>query len=82
MSGCAICVHDLYQEALSDYQASTSSLRDSLRKLHISEDQWPLSIRTEAPKELAKNIRLSASEELERKLKEKHEKQVHDEPLG
>lgn len=85
MSGCAICVHDLYQEALEDYNASVASVRDSLQSLHVPEERWPESIRvkaTKAPKEQRQDIRLSAFEELERRLKAKHESEVQAEPLG
>lgn len=74
MSGCAICVYDLYQEALDDYNKAIDSLQKSLRALRVPESKWPAEIRTSRQKRLAskKNITLSAFEELERRLNQKH----------
>lgn len=76
MSGCAICVYDLYDEAVKDYNTQVSTIRRSLEALQVPKEQWPSSLRTKrgsgkdtVPK---KSITLSAFEELERRLKEKH----------
>jgi hypothetical protein len=78
MSGCAICVHDLYQNALIEYNESLASLCDTLSKLRIPESDWPVSIRTltnanktERRRDIAS---LSAFEELEKGLREKRQK--------
>ncbi|TCD68397.1 hypothetical protein EIP91_010906 [Steccherinum ochraceum] len=74
MSGCAICVYDLYEEALTDYNDKVSSLRTSLQVLHVPEDEWPESIKpSRASSPSARNTILSAFEELEQRLKQKHE---------
>ena len=77
MSGCAICVYDLYDEAVKDYNTQVSTIRKSLEALRVPEEQWPSSLRTKrgsgkdtGPK---KSVTLSAFEELERRLQEKHE---------
>lgn len=82
MSGCAICVYDLYEEALNDYKDKLSSLRTSLQILHITEDEWPTSIRParNERREPKKSVSLSAFEQLELRLKEKQESSVC--PLG
>lgn len=72
MSGCAICVHDLYGEALEEYKKAVDTLRTSLKVLHIPEDQWPEELRTtRAQPKREQNVAFSAFDELERRLKEK-----------
>ena len=72
MSGCAICVQDLYAEALDEYKKSVESLRTSLTILHIPEDKWPENIQTGRKQpEVKQSVTLSAFEELERRLKER-----------
>jgi hypothetical protein len=78
MSGCAICVHDLYQESLNDYNESIASLRASLNNLKVPESEWPEDIgtmRNGAVETKRKNVSLSAFEEMERMLKEKHRRE-------
>ncbi|GJE86603.1 oxidoreductase-like domain-containing protein [Phanerochaete sordida] len=80
MSGCAICVQDLYIEALDEYKKATDSVRASLNALHIPEDRWPPEIQTTGSSQKAKP-KLSpvydAFAELERKLAEKHQAESH-----
>jgi hypothetical protein len=76
MSGCAVCVNDLYEDALTAYNESVTALRASLTSLGVSEDTWPPEIkrktRDETPK---KSIAFSAFEEMERALAAKHAQQ-------
>lgn len=83
MSGCAICVYDLYDESLEAYDQSLDALRTSLRGLAVPEDEWPATIRpqsqnsqkgtaTETPTSTRGAV-LSAFEEMERALKAKSE---------
>ncbi|KAL6306073.1 hypothetical protein BKA93DRAFT_730170 [Sparassis latifolia] len=80
MSGCAICVYDLYTEALADYSRSIETIRKSLSARRVPEDRWPASIRS-SPKEdtdlkakrTTANVSLSTFEVLERRLRAKHE---------
>lgn len=44
MSGCAVCVYDLYQEALESYQSSLDTLRYVLDDLNVPEYDLPLHI--------------------------------------
>lgn len=75
MSGCAICVQDLYAEALNEYKKAVNSLRSSLTSLNIPEDRWPQSIRTSGggSAEPKKNVAYDAFAELERQLREKRD---------
>lgn len=86
MSGCAICVYDLYNEAFEDYNKAIESLRTSLRTLAIPESEWPVRIRPlqagAKRAEVRKDTALSAFEEFERQLKMKKEKQVVDSTPG
>ncbi|KAH0834957.1 hypothetical protein J3R83DRAFT_10665 [Lanmaoa asiatica] len=85
MSGCAVCVYDLYEEALAAYKDSVVTLRTALSALHVPETEWPAHIRTGASTEThtsptpttggkSKDVVLGAFEEMERALKEKREK--------
>jgi hypothetical protein len=82
MSGCAVCVYDLHEEALQAYKDAVLSLRNSLSALHISEDEWPSSIRKQQdPSELIapdkrKEMVLNAFEEMERALKLKRQSEA------
>ncbi|KZV68333.1 hypothetical protein PENSPDRAFT_582524 [Peniophora sp. CONT] len=74
MSGCAVCVYDLYDESLQSYKESLQSIRASLTKMNVPESDWPADIRTvSAPSKPAreKSVTLSAFEEMERQLAEK-----------
>ncbi|KAI0070537.1 hypothetical protein K474DRAFT_1608515 [Panus rudis PR-1116 ss-1] len=72
MSGCAVCVYDLYNEALEEYRKAVDSLRTTLDQLHVPKHDWPKEIRSvEESKEVKKDVTLSAFEELERQLREK-----------
>ncbi|EPQ53574.1 hypothetical protein GLOTRDRAFT_139761 [Gloeophyllum trabeum ATCC 11539] len=77
MSGCAVCVYDLYEESLQAYNASLNALRSTLRAWNVPESEWPASIRDagDAAKESegnkTKNVTLSAFEELEKMLQQK-----------
>jgi oxidoreductase family protein len=80
MSGCAVCVHDLYQEFLDDYNASVVALRASLTDMNVPEEEWPETIRPRAEKQIslpASNPSLSAFREMERVLEARREAQAH-----
>lgn len=79
MSGCAICVYDLYEESLEAYKESLAALRSSLSALSIPESEWPERIRTTTKIPTVDNRQgaiLSAFEEMERQLKEKRERRA------
>jgi len=86
MSGCAICVYDLYQDSLTTYNESIASLRSSLLALRIPESEWPFNVRTSSARvnlEHNSNVSLNAFEELERAIKEKQqERSVKDINIG
>ncbi|KAG8981467.1 hypothetical protein FRB90_007235 [Tulasnella sp. 427] len=84
MSGCAVCVHDLYVEALRDYKASLRSIRDNLETKVVRQSLWPkeiieLSPNTEAQEDDVDDADLDpatkAFMQMERELKKKHEQQ-------
>jgi hypothetical protein len=79
MSGCAICVNDLYADALNAYKESVALLRANLSARAIPESQWPARIRTYAASTTAipepmRSVALSAFEEMERALAAKRAK--------
>ncbi|KAJ7676197.1 oxidoreductase-like protein [Mycena rosella] len=65
MSGCAVCVYDLYEESLGTYNESLVAFRAKLASAGIAEAAWPASVRSGVEK---KSPTLSAFEELERAL--------------
>ena len=78
MSGCAVCVYDLYEESLASYEDSIAALRKSLGALGIFPNTWPRNVRPDVEKstpESRKGVILNAFEEMERKLKEKKEEE-------
>lgn len=44
MSGCAVCVHDLYIDALKDYRTSLNSVRDTLKAKSVDKALWPKEV--------------------------------------
>ncbi|KAJ7463870.1 oxidoreductase-like protein [Mycena galericulata] len=72
MSGCAVCVYDLYEEDLGVYTASLEGLRAALAARGIPEPAWPEGVRRrEDQGGGSKGASLSAFEALERALAEK-----------
>ena len=78
MSGCAICVYDLYDEARNDYVQAVDSLRSNLTGMGIPENEWPVDIRRDGKggetNPVSKpSVTLSAFEQLEQRLKQKRD---------
>ena len=78
MSGCAVCVYDLYDEALSSYKQSMHTLRASLRAMNVPESEWPQSVSGAAKHQSAQNAYLDAFQQLEKSLKAKKEQQQRE----
>ncbi|KAH9171058.1 hypothetical protein EDB89DRAFT_1973949 [Lactarius sanguifluus] len=68
MSGCAVCVHDLYQESLDAHKTAVAVVRASLTSMGVPIEQWPKNIRLDPEGKTTAPISLSAFEELEREL--------------
>ncbi|CAK5278619.1 unnamed protein product [Mycena citricolor] len=89
MSGCAVCVYDLYDESMTTYRASVEVLRIQLADAHIPEIDWPSSVRLEQKRVNAvgggagdsRSAALSAFEQLEITLANKRKGQA-DEPTA
>ena len=75
MSGCAVCVYDLYEESVAAYQEAVDTLRNSLVAMKVPESEWPSNIRNQtkanSSEALRKDTILSAFEEMERTLAKK-----------
>ena len=69
MSGCAVCVYDLYQESLDAYKTAVVSIRASLTSMGVPVEQWPENIRVDLERKTTPSSILSAFEEMERELK-------------
>ena len=81
MSGCAVCVYDLHEEALKEYKEAILCLQNSLSALHIPMNEWPSSIRRQDSSEPSgpdkrKEMVLNAFEEMERALELKRQSEV------
>jgi hypothetical protein len=77
MSGCAICVHDLYQESLDEYNDSVVAVRASLTDMKIPEEEWPEAVRPGSEKRMSVPASsLGAFQEMERALKARREAQA------
>ncbi|CDO75756.1 hypothetical protein BN946_scf184921.g32 [Trametes cinnabarina] len=78
MSGCAVCVYDLYDEARRDYIHAIDNLRTNLDKMGVPEHEWPPDIRRKqsppgpSPRP---DVVLSAFEQFEKQLREKRERE-------
>ncbi|KAK0226046.1 hypothetical protein IW262DRAFT_734648 [Armillaria fumosa] len=72
MSGCAVCVYDLYEESMAAYKKNVAALRNTLVSMGVPEYEWPTSIMSPTENVGRKsNVALSVFEEMERALKEK-----------
>ena len=74
MSGCAVCVYDLYEESLAAYKEKVEQLRTKLQAMGIPQDDWPLSImpdKNTTGKKTHKGAVVDAFEAFERSLENK-----------
>ena len=78
MSGCAVCVYDLYEESVGLYRQSLKNFREALITMDVPQSEWPLHTRyvvKETPfARPPSSVSLSAFDELERRLQEKRER--------
>lgn len=79
MSGCAICVYDLYEEALDTYKSSLAQVQSSLRAMAVPESDWPTTLQPSSTSTTvqSRSVTLSAFEQLEATLKAKQETASH-----
>ncbi|KAI0777252.1 oxidoreductase-like protein [Trametes elegans] len=78
MSGCAVCVYDLYDEARKDYVHALDNIRARLDDMGVPEEEWPSDIRrSQRPPEPAArpDVILSAFEQFEKALRERKERE-------
>lgn len=73
MSGCAICVYDLYETARENYRDELSLFRATLIRKGVPENQWPQSTRTSPVTERYNkvDVSLSAFRALEKSLSDR-----------
>lgn len=84
MSGCAVCVYDIYEAAREDYMRAVDTLRAALDERGIPEREWPEGIRrrkaknaaaqAEPKQESPREAITNAFEAFERALREKKER--------
>lgn len=72
MSGCAVCVYDLYDEAVGSYRAEIEAVKKRLGEMGVDESSWPVALRAgeseAAEGKRAGSIVVEAFEQLEREL--------------
>ncbi|KAG8698571.1 hypothetical protein FRC11_014336 [Ceratobasidium sp. 423] len=51
MSGCAVCVYDLYLSALDDYKKEARAVRSQLRERSVPVDKWPEDLQEQERKD-------------------------------
>ncbi|KAG9094447.1 hypothetical protein FRC06_010800 [Ceratobasidium sp. 370] len=51
MSGCAVCVYDLYLSALDDYKQSLLDARSQLESRSVPFSEWPDNVRQAKPQQ-------------------------------
>ena len=76
MSGCAVCVYDLYEDSLLTYRASLASLRTKLKSMEIPQSEWPSRIKSSPNSQATKkpfDTSLDAFEAMEKALKAKRQ---------
>lgn len=78
MSGCAVCVNDLYADSLTAYKDALADLRTSLTAAGVPQHEWPARVRPKAPGNegapAKANVSLSAFEAMEQALAAKRAK--------
>ncbi|CAE6477591.1 unnamed protein product [Rhizoctonia solani] len=50
MSGCAVCVYDLYLSSLDDYKEEARAIRAKLREKSVPVDEWPNDLQDQEKK--------------------------------
>lgn len=76
MSGCAVCVYDLYEDSLLEYKASLVSLQRQLKSMGIPESEWPSHIKSSPNFQairIPSSTSLDAFEAMEKALKAKQQ---------
>ena len=48
MSGCAVCVYDLYDESVVAYREEIEKVKRRLREMGVDERAWPVELRARA----------------------------------
>ncbi|KAF9034451.1 hypothetical protein BDZ89DRAFT_1062527 [Hymenopellis radicata] len=74
MSGCAICVYDVYEESLDVYQEKIAELTTQLTAMGYPEKSGPV--------ERKQNVTLNVFEEMERALKQHSQRYDYERPAA
>ncbi|CAE6352016.1 unnamed protein product [Rhizoctonia solani] len=51
MSGCAVCVYDIYLSSLDDYKKEARSIRAQLRQKSVPVNEWPDNLQEQEKKD-------------------------------
>ncbi|KAJ3717575.1 hypothetical protein DFJ43DRAFT_1099327 [Lentinula guzmanii] len=62
MSGCAVCVYDLYEDSLTAYREAVAKVTGALKSMEVPEADWPRNLRTS---ERNKDVTLTVFEQME-----------------
>lgn len=64
MSGCAVCVYDLYDESLAAYRESIAKVTATLNSMGVPESEWPNGLKSKGV-EPKKDVTLTVFEQME-----------------
>lgn len=82
MSGCTVCVYDLYDEAMEQYREGIERVKVRLREMGVGEGEWPVALGAGEngreggqPERVRASVVMDAFEQLERQLAEKRKRE-------
>ena len=64
MSGCAVCVYDLYEEAVEMWREEMEGVKGRLKEMGVDESEWPVGLQTRQRRSVVQD----AFKQLEREL--------------
>ncbi|KAJ4478631.1 oxidoreductase-like protein [Lentinula edodes] len=78
MSGCAVCVYDLYEDSLAAYREAVAKVTATLNVMGVPESDWPWTLRSSSGvtgTERKKDVTLSVFEQMEREIQRRKQQE-------
>ncbi|KAF9063003.1 oxidoreductase-like protein [Rhodocollybia butyracea] len=77
MSGCAVCVYDLYEDSLAAYRDAVAKIKATLNSMDVPETEWPHSLQLENGTEgRKKDVTLSVFEQMELEMQRRKQEKL------
>ncbi|KIK65557.1 hypothetical protein GYMLUDRAFT_159018 [Collybiopsis luxurians FD-317 M1] len=78
MSGCAVCVYDLYDESLVAYRDAVAKVKATLAGMGVPESEWPKALRSDNAGGVARknDITLSVFEQMELNIQRRKQERL------